>query len=66
MVGNHHSEGLAKDQGDPDKDIPEPGAEPCLDKLGDGEEGRLDQHPQEAPDLEPVLSQIIRTIRILN
>ena len=52
MVVHHHREGLAKDQGDPDKNIPEPGAQVRLNKLSDGEEGRLDQHPEEAPDLE--------------
>ena len=52
MVVHHHGEGLAKNQGDPDKHIPEPGAQVRLNKLSDGEEGRLDQHPEEAPDLE--------------
>ena len=52
MIVHHHREGLAKDQRDPDKDIAKPRTEAGLDKLGDGEERCLDQHPQEAPDLE--------------
>ena len=52
MIVHHHRQGLAEDQGDPDKDIPEPRAQVRLDKLGDGEERGLDQHPEEAPDLE--------------
>ena len=42
MVVHHHREGLTQDQGDPDKDIPEPGTEVGLDKLCYWEERRLD------------------------
>lgn len=52
MIVHHHRQGLAEDQGDPDKNIAEPWAQVRLDKLCDGEKRGLDQHSEEAPDLE--------------